>query len=61
MMGIGVAFWILMLLWLVFGVVGPYQFGEGNRYWYGHGLFAFILFLLIGWGIFGSPIKYRKE
>jgi hypothetical protein len=47
-------FWVLMLLWLVFGLWGYWQ--PDPRVWYGHGLFLFILFLLLGWKVFGQPI-----
>lgn len=57
-MTIGLAFWILMLLWLVFGlawnwpgntVVGPYG-PVGNT------LLLFMLLLLLGWRVFGAPL-----
>lgn len=58
-MGIGLAFWILMLLWLVFGLmwnwpgntlIGPYG-PIGNT------LLLFILLLLLGWHDFGAPLR----
>jgi hypothetical protein len=48
-------FWILMLLWAVYGFWG-YWGGPNPSYWYGHGGFLFILFLLLGWKIFGAPV-----
>lgn len=48
-------FWILMLLWLVFGfaqwrgMAGPYGVVGGN-------LLLFILLLILGWAQFGAPI-----
>lgn len=48
-------FWILMFLWAVFGIWGWYA--PDQRYWYGHGVFLFVLFLLLGWAVFGAPIK----
>lgn len=54
-MTLGLCFWILMLIWLVFGLavyngaVGPY----GNV---GHTLVLFILLLLLGWKVFGPPL-----
>ena len=56
----GTAFWILMLLWLIFGLI---------NYWPGTavGLIAFaplggalvlwILLALLGWQVFGSAVK----
>lgn len=55
-MGIGLIFWILMLLWLVFGFWT--YWAPGNPNWpYGHAAFLFILFLLLGWHDFGAPIR----
>jgi hypothetical protein len=57
-MAMGLAFWILMLLWLVFWLawnwpgsqaVGPY--GP-----FGNSLLLFILLLLLGWRVFGAPL-----
>jgi hypothetical protein len=53
-MGFGLIFWILMLLWLVYGFWGWYA--PNPNVWYGHGLFFFILFLLLGWRVFGAPV-----
>jgi membrane protein YdbS with pleckstrin-like domain len=48
-------FWILMLLWLVFGLWGWYS--PNQPYWvWGNGVFLFILFLLLGWHVFGAPV-----
>lgn len=54
-MTLGLCFWILMLIWLVFGLaswngaVGPY----GNL---GHTLLIFTLLFLLGWRCFGVPL-----
>jgi hypothetical protein len=54
-MSLGLAFWILMLIWLVFGfawhwgVMGPY--GP-----WGFSLLLFILLALLGWHAFGPPL-----
>lgn len=52
-MSLGLAFWILMLLWLcgVFYIRWP----QGPTA-YGLDLLAFILFALLGWHAFGAPI-----
>lgn len=53
-MTIALCFWIVMLVWIVFGVVLP------NRSdWRGAGpsLLLFLLFLLLGWQAFGAPIR----
>jgi hypothetical protein len=51
-MSFGLAFWILMLLWLVFGVwhLWPNYYGVGGS------LLLFILLVLLGWKVFGSPL-----
>jgi hypothetical protein len=54
-MSVGLAFWILMLIWLVFGVlshlglVGTYGLVGGT-------VLIFVLFLLVGWKVFGPPL-----
>ena len=58
-MQIGLLYWILMLLWLLFGLAWNWP---GSR-WSGHygpignTLLLFILLLLLGWKVFGSPIR----
>ena len=52
----GLIFWVLMLIWLVFslavygGFVGRWG-GEGNT------VLLFILFLLLGWQVYGPPVR----
>lgn len=54
-MTFGTAFWILMLVWLLFGFYrGPYSGGPWTVW--GNDLLIFVLFLLAGWKIFGAPI-----
>ena len=52
-MTMGLAFWVLMLLWFV----------AGGLYWNGHAwagnvgsVIGYLLFLLLGWYAFGPPI-----
>ena len=54
-MGLGLAFWILMLIWLVFGLALRGGYLGGNFIW-GGDLLLFILLLLLGWHAFGAPI-----
>jgi hypothetical protein len=54
-MSFGLIYWVLMLLWLLFGLWGFYRPNEPYSVW-GHGLFLFILFLLLGWRVFGAPV-----
>ena len=53
----GLIFWVLMLVWLVFGIV--WHFGVvGAPYGIlGGVLLLFILFALLGWQVFGAPIR----
>jgi hypothetical protein len=53
-MALGVAFWILMLLWLIFGLYWGYS--GGGHLVIGGNLIVFFLFLLLGWKVFGSPL-----
>lgn len=51
-MTLGLAFWILMLLWLAFGLWQNW----GNQWGMGGSVLQFVLFLLLGWKTFGAPI-----
>lgn len=57
-MTIGLIFWILMIIWLVFSVMWHWG-GEpwasfGPR---GNAILLFVLFLLLGWAVFGTPVR----
>lgn len=52
-MTLGLAFWILMLVWLVFGLVWN---RPNNAIGFGSALLPFFLFLLLGWSVFGAPL-----
>jgi len=55
-MTIGLAFWIIMLVWLCFGLLSHFGLVVGA---YGatiNVVLLFILFGLLGWGIFGPPL-----
>jgi hypothetical protein len=57
-MPIGILFWALMILWLVFGIVwwrSPNFIG--NYGWIGNGLFLWLLLFLLGWGEFGFILQ----
>jgi hypothetical protein len=53
----GLIFWVLMLIWAVFslavygGIVSGAYGPIGNR------LLDFILFLLLGWQVYGPPVR----
>ena len=54
-MSLGLAFWIIMLVWFVFGVA--VHFGlVGAAYAFGGTLMLFVLFVLLGWQTFGAPL-----
>jgi hypothetical protein len=55
---IGILFWILMLLWLVFGFFWNRQeFKNGNYGFFGGNILLFVLLVLIGWQAFGAPLR----
>lgn len=57
-MSIGLLFWILMILWFIFGFAyraAPDRFGPYG--WVGGSLLELILFGLLGWRVFG-PILH---
>ena len=51
-MTLGLAFWILMLLWLVLGIWQTWP----NYPLVGGNVLLFVLLLLLGWHGFGAPI-----
>lgn len=53
-MTLGLLYWILMLLWLVFGLWTNWPLGVRPA---GGHLLLFILLLILGWQVFGAPIK----
>jgi len=56
-MSMGLMFWVLMLLWFVLSLVSA--FGGGVIGQYGpvvNSVLLFILFVLLGWKVFGQPI-----
>ena len=55
-MSIGLAFWILMLIWFVFGVFTHFFPGYNTYGVVGGTLMLFVLLLLLGWKVFGPPL-----
>jgi hypothetical protein len=53
----GLIFWILMLIWFVFALV--IGFGVVRFAWSGtaNDFLLFVLFLLLGWQVYGPPIR----
>ena len=59
-MPLGILFWVLMILWLVFGVWTNRTDIQGGRYVsLGGTLLEFILFFLLGWQAFGFIVQGR--
>ena len=53
-MSLGLAFWILMLIWFVFGIF--IHFYPATYGVLGNTVLLFVLFLLLGWKVFGAPL-----
>lgn len=55
----GVLFWLFMILWFISALVWSWP-GTAQRFPYGGGVSSvllFILFLIVGWALFGAPIQ----
>jgi len=52
-MSFGLAFWIIMLIWLLFSIP---QTTLGTRWPWGGSIVLFVLLGLLGWHAFGAPI-----
>lgn len=56
-MTLTLCFWILMLIWFVFGIAstgfGLYVGAHGPLI---NSVFLFILLLILGWRVFGAPL-----
>jgi hypothetical protein len=56
-MSMGLMFWIIMLVWFIFGAWTGYNQPAGAGWWgWGSSLLVFVLFLILGWHAFGPPI-----
>ena len=53
----GLIFWIIMLVWFVFSLAVFGGFLGGTYAIGGGALLHFILFLLLGWAVYGPPIR----
>ena len=57
-MTLSILFWVLMIVWLVFGFWSSYTPGQPYPFRTGAGNFlTFVLLAILGWGIFGAPVK----
>jgi hypothetical protein len=50
----GMLFWILMILWLIFGILSHWSHWEWSPLV--NIVLLWVLLALLGWGIFGKPI-----
>lgn len=56
-MTFSLAFWILMLLWLVLQIRSSWPFaGPASYYSFAPWLLLFFIIGLLGWGVFGAPL-----
>ena len=57
-MTLGLCFYIIMLVWFVFGLLIHFGVGVAGVYGViGNALLLFVLFLLLGWQVFGPPLR----
>jgi len=54
-MPMGTIFWVIMLVWLAFYLLT--SFGGYGAYGHYGVVVQFILFLLLGWKVFGRPVQ----
>ncbi len=48
-------FWVLMLLWLIFGLWAYWPLDK-NYVFFGGNLLQFVLFALLGWQVYGPAV-----
>lgn len=56
-MSLRLLFWVIMLLWLIFGIIVPAWSNWHAYAVWGGGLLQFILFFILGWRVFGAPVR----
>jgi hypothetical protein len=56
-MPMGILFYVLMLLWFLFGLYWSWPSRAENYGIVGGHLMLFLLFLLLGWRVFGPPLQ----
>ena len=54
-MGLGLLYWILMLIWLIFSIWWHWPI-RGGTYWPSQ-VFIFFLLVILGWTVFGAPVR----
>jgi len=56
----GLLFWVLMLVWLIFGLWSNWQASGGTALGYGllgGNILLFLLLGVLGWKVFGPPLQ----
>jgi hypothetical protein len=57
-MPIGILFWVIMIIWFLFGLYSNRSELIGcNFLYFGGNLILFVLLALLGWQVFGAVIK----
>ena len=57
-MQIGILFWVIMIIWFLFGLYSNRSdFIGGNYQYVGGNLILFVLLALIGWQVFGPLLR----
>jgi hypothetical protein len=57
-MSLSILFWVIMLVWLIFGWWKEYVPNQPYPFAKGAGNFiVFVLLAILGWGVFGAPVK----
>jgi hypothetical protein len=55
-MTLGLAFWVLMIVWFVFGLLTHFGMVAGAWALGTSTILLFVLFVLLGWQVFGAPL-----
>lgn len=55
-MALGYAFWILMFIWLIFGLAWHFSPAVSPFGLVGSSVLLFFLIGLLGWKVFGAPL-----
>jgi hypothetical protein len=57
-MTLGIAFWVIMIVWLVFGLLSHYAVVSAGAWGTtANVILLFVLFAILGWQVFGAPIR----
>ncbi len=55
-MTFALAYWILMLIWFVFGCWSNWPISKASVGPIGGSVLMFVLLTLLGWAVFGAPL-----